>query len=88
MPGVITFDGIPLDAREGYASPRWATETANILFRCDGKRTLAEAVRLGGLDTGRSRENGRDYVKYFHFLERHGLVKLHPLKRKPVLEES
>jgi len=80
VPGTITFDGIPFEQREGHASPRWSTWLTNVLFRCDGRRTLAEAVRLGSLDTGSDKE-GVEPVRLFRFLERHGLVELRPVRK-------
>ncbi len=86
--GALTLDEVPLEAREGHYSPRWDTQLTNILFRCDGKRTLAEAVRLGALDSGEPADNGRNYVEYFKFLERHGLLELRSVKQKPVPKDS
>jgi len=83
--GVITLDEVPPEAREGHSSPRWGTRLTNILFRCDGERTLAEAVRLGGLDTGESANNAENYLEYFSFLERHGLVELRSVRKRPAL---
>jgi len=84
VPGTITLDGIPAAQREGYTSQRWVGRTTNILFRCDGGRTLAEAVLLGSLDDGATdwAKGAFDYVKFFRFLERHDLVELRPVRKK------
>ena len=41
------------------------------LYWCDGKRDLAEAIRLTELEMG---PNDIDFVDYFRFLERKGYV--------------
>ncbi|HOX07781.1 MAG TPA: DUF4910 domain-containing protein [Planctomycetota bacterium] len=81
VPGTITLDSVPMAKREGFYSPRWSTWLANVLFRCDGRRTLAEACRLGTLDSGKP-DVGSSFepVRFFRFLERHGLVELRPAK--------
>jgi len=71
--GTITMDDIPLDEREGYpASPFWGPTTA-ALYWCDGKRSLAEVIKLTELEMGVS---NFDWLGYFNFLERHGYVDL------------
>lgn len=69
--GTITMDDIPADQREGYpASSFWGPTTA-ALYWTDGKRNLAEIIKLTELETGHS---NFDWVGYFKFLEKHGYV--------------
>jgi len=69
--GTITMDDIPVDQREGYpASSFWGPTTA-ALYWSDGKRNLAEIIKLTELETGHS---NFDWVGYFKFLEKHGYV--------------
>jgi aminopeptidase-like protein len=85
--GALTLDEVPPAQRDGRSSPRWLDRLTNVLFRCDGRRTLAEACRLGFLDTGESQggSEGWNFLEYFRFLERHGLVVLRRVKKKPAL---
>ena len=41
------------------------------LYWCDGKRNLAEVIRLTKVEIG---PRDFDFVGYFRFLERHGYV--------------
>lgn len=83
VPGTITLEQVPAAERNEFPTGRWSTAITNITFRCDGKRTLAEAVRMAVLDTGGSERLGKlDVAAYFRFLERHGLVELRPAKAK------
>ena len=69
--GTITMEDIPADQREGYpASSIWGPTTA-ALYWCDGKRNLAEVIKLTELETGQS---NFDWVGYFKFLQQHGYV--------------
>ncbi|HMF62456.1 MAG TPA: M28 family peptidase [Edaphobacter sp.] len=69
--GTITMEDIPADQREGYpASSFWGPTTA-ALYWCDGKRNLAEVIKLTELETGQS---NFDWVGYFKFLQQHGYV--------------
>jgi hypothetical protein len=69
--GTITMDDIPADQREGYpASSFWGPTTA-ALYWCDGKRNLAEIIKLTELEMGQS---NFDWVGYFKFLQQHGYV--------------
>lgn len=69
--GTITMDDIPSDQREGYpASSFWGPTTA-ALYWCDGKRNLAEVIKLAQMETGQS---NFDWIGYFKFLQRHGYV--------------
>jgi hypothetical protein len=69
--GTITMDDIPVDQREGYpASSFWGPTTA-ALYWCDGKRNLAEVIKMAELETGHS---SFDWVGYFKFLQKHNYV--------------
>jgi hypothetical protein len=69
--GTITLDDLPPEQREGFpASAFWGPPTA-ALYWCDGKRNLAEVIRLTTLELGPQQI---DFVAYFKFLERHGYV--------------
>ena len=85
----VTLDDLPINQREGYASPRWSGLVTKALFWCDGKRELWEiAQRLSQERTPLADEDaegsgGRphaqplrfDLLEYFCFLERHGYVR-------------
>ncbi|HEX2919351.1 MAG TPA: M28 family peptidase [Edaphobacter sp.] len=69
--GTLTMDDIPPDQREGYpVSSFWGPTTA-ALYWCDGKRNLAEVIKMAELETGPS---DFDWVGYFKFLNKHGYV--------------
>lgn len=69
--GTITMDDIPVDQRGGYpASSFWGPTTA-ALYWCDGKRNLAEVIKMTEMETGQS---NFDWVGYFKFLQKHGYV--------------
>jgi hypothetical protein len=87
--GALTFDEVPTAERNGQPSPRWSGELVNVLFRCDGRRTLAEAWLLGTLDSGGERyARDLDFVAYFKFLERQGLVELKSARKRVVPPEG
>jgi hypothetical protein len=69
----ITLDDLPQDEREGYpAASFWSVPVA-ALYWCDGKRNLAEVIRLTQLEMG---PQSFDFVGYFKFLRKHGYVDL------------
>ena len=69
--GTITLDDLPQDQREGYpAASFWSVPVA-ALYWCDGKRNLAEVIRLTELEMGPQK---LDFVGYFKFLKKHGYV--------------
>jgi hypothetical protein len=69
--GTITMDNLPREQREGFpASTFWGVPTA-ALYWCDGKRNLAEVIRLTNLEMGPQQ---MDFVAYFRFLEKQGYV--------------
>ncbi|MFL6353727.1 MAG: M28 family peptidase [Bryobacteraceae bacterium] len=70
-PGTIPLDDLTQDQWDGYPSGAWATVPILALYWCDGKRNLAEVIRLTGLESG---PTSFDFVGYFRFLERHGYV--------------
>jgi hypothetical protein len=67
------LDDLPQDKREGYPSGAWALTPMTALFWCDGKRDLAEVIRLTELELGPVNFN---FVGYFTFLAKHGYVEL------------
>jgi hypothetical protein len=69
--GTLTMDDIPVDQREGYPTSSFWGPTTAALYWCDGKRSLAEVIKLTELETGQSTF---DWVGYFKFLQRHGYV--------------
>ncbi len=69
--GTITLDDLPPDQREGYPATAFSGPPVTALYWCDGKRTLADAIRLAGLETGPVEF---DFVGYFRFLQKHGYV--------------
>jgi hypothetical protein len=69
--GSIPLDDLPRDQWEGYPSGAWDKTVTFALYWCDGKRNLAEVIRLTELELG---PTNFDFVGYFRFLERHGYV--------------
>ena len=69
--GTITMEDVPREQREGYpVSPFWGP-TTSALYWCDGKRNLAEVIKLTELEMG---PQNFDWLGYFKFLQRHGYV--------------
>ena len=71
--GTLPLDDVPIEQREGWPSGAWDTRLATALYWCDGKRSLAEVVRLTRLELG---PDDFDFVGYFRFLGRRGYVEL------------
>ncbi len=71
--GTITLDDLPVDQWEGQPSAAWDTRLITALNWCDGRRSLAEVIRLTALERGPS---DFDFVKYFRFLAKHGYVEV------------
>jgi hypothetical protein len=69
--GTITLDDLPAAQREGYPAAGFWGAPVSALYWCDGKRSLAEVIRLTELEMGPQRF---DFVGYFKFLEKHGYV--------------
>jgi hypothetical protein len=72
-PGTLPLDELSEPEREGWPSGAWNTRLATALYWCDGKRTLAEVVRLTRLELG---PDDFDFAGYFRFLARKGYVDL------------
>jgi hypothetical protein len=71
--GTIPLDEIAPDEREGYPSGAWTLPPSIALYWCDGKRTLAEVVRLTEEEIGKTKF---DFQGYFEFLARRGYVEI------------
>jgi hypothetical protein len=69
--GTIPLDDLDVDKREGQPSSAWDIIPTTALFWCDGKRDLAEVIRLTRNELG---PVDFDFVRYFNFLEKHGYV--------------
>lgn len=69
--GTITLDDLSRDLREGFPAASFWGAPVSALYWCDGKRTLAEVIRLTELEMG---PQTIDFVAYFKFLEKHGYV--------------
>jgi hypothetical protein len=69
--GTITLDDLSRDQREGFPAASFWGVPVSALYWCDGRRTLAEVIRLTELEMG---PQAFDFVGYFKFLERHGYV--------------
>jgi len=69
--GTLPLDDISPDQREGQPNGAWADTQVKALYWCDGKRTLADVIRLTRLEAG---PTNFDFVKYFRFLEKRGYV--------------
>jgi hypothetical protein len=75
--GVISLQGIPSEEWvEVRSDPHWwgaTTWPSSSLWWCDGRRNLNEIRDLCELEAGEPVRNF-DLVKYYRFLEKHGLV--------------
>lgn len=69
--GTITLDDLPRDERENFPAASFWGVPVSALYWCDGKRNLAEVIRLTELEMG---PQAFDFVGYFKFLEKHGYV--------------
>lgn len=72
--GTIPLDELSPAQREGFTSGAWDSRVIIALYWCDGKRSLADVIRLTRLELGPVK---LDFVGYFRFLERHGYVEIH-----------
>jgi hypothetical protein len=69
--GTIPLDELGREQREGWpAASFWGVPTS-ALYWCDGKRDLAEVIRLTELEMG---PQNFDFLGYFRFLKKHGYV--------------
>ena len=75
--GPVTLDDLPFDQREGYPGFGDKPSPLVLLNWCDGKRTLADVIRLTQLENGPMKF---DFIGYFKLLARHGYVDLLPAK--------
>jgi hypothetical protein len=71
--GTLPLDDLAPGDREGFPSGAWDTRLITALYWCDGRRTLAEVIRLTEHELGPS---AFDWVGYFRFLARKGYVEL------------
>lgn len=69
--GTLPLDDLPHEEWEGQPSGAWAAVPTIALYWSDGKRNLAEVIRLTELELGPAKF---DFVKYFRFLQRRGYV--------------
>ena len=69
--GTITLDDLPREERENYPAASFWSLPVSALYWCDGKRNLAEVIRLTELEMGPQQF---DFVGYFKFLQKHGYV--------------
>jgi hypothetical protein len=69
--GTIPLDDLPEAQREGYPAAGWWGPPVAALYWCDGKRNLAEVIRLTEHELGPA---DFDFVGYFRFLREHGYV--------------
>jgi len=73
--GTITMDNLPREQRDNFpVSSFWGVPTS-ALYWCDGKRNLAEVIRLTNLEMGPQQ---MDFVAYFKFLQKQGYVEFVP----------
>ncbi len=72
--GTIPLDELAPDGRDGYPSGAWDSIPIIALYWCDGRRILADVIRLTRLELGPVKF---DFVGYFRFLERRGYVEIH-----------
>ena len=69
--GTLPLDDLAVDQREGQPSGAWADAPVKALYWCDGRRTLAEVIKLTQLEVG---STDFDLLRYFRFLEKKGYV--------------
>jgi len=69
--GTLPLDDIAPDQREGQPNGAWADTPVKALYWCNGRRTLAEVIRLTRQEVG---STNFDLVTYFRFLEKKGYV--------------
>jgi len=71
--GTLPLDDLAQDRWEGYPSGAWAAVPTIALYWCDGRRNLADVIRLTRLELGPTEF---DFLGYFQFLARHGYVEM------------
>jgi hypothetical protein len=62
-----------VEKREGWPAGAWDVLLQTALYWCDGKRTLAEVIRLTEQELG---PQDFDFVGYFQFLARKNYVEV------------
>jgi hypothetical protein len=71
--GPPTLDGVPKSRRAKLGGSRWDGVLHRAFWWCDGKRTLAEVIRLVAQETGAERW---ELVDVFQGLAQHNLIQL------------
>ena len=71
--GTLPLDDLAHDQWNGYPTGAWAAIPTTALYWCDGRRDLAEVIRLTQLELG---PTDFDFAGYFRFLAQHGYVEL------------
>jgi hypothetical protein len=71
--GTLPTDDLAVERWEGYPYASWDLAPVTALYWCDGRRNLAEVIRLTRMEVDAA---GFDFVGYFRFLARHGYVTL------------
>jgi hypothetical protein len=69
--GTLPLDDLPASQREGWPAASFWGVPVSALYWCDGKRNLAEVIRLTELEMG---PQTFDFTGYFKFLEKHGYI--------------
>jgi hypothetical protein len=69
--GTITLDDLPREQRENWPAASFWSVPVSALYWCDGKRNLADVIRLTELEMG---PQDFDFTGYFKFLEKRGYV--------------
>ena len=67
----LPLDDLAPDQRESQPSGAWADTPVKALYWCDGRRPLAEVIRLTRLEVG---STNFDFVRYFRFLKKRSYV--------------
>jgi hypothetical protein len=83
--GTLPLDDVAPDQREGQPNGAWADTPVKALYWCDGRRTLAEVIKLTQLEVG---STNFDVVKYFRFLEKKGYVEFVTREQKASKPQS
>jgi hypothetical protein len=69
--GTLPLDELSREERENWPAASFWGPPTSALYWCDGKRNLAEVIRLTELEMG---PQDFDFVGYFRFLEKRGYV--------------
>lgn len=71
--GTMAYDSVDSKKLEKHPDPRWDPGVTAALFWCDGKRTLAEVLRLAASELGRDMTG---LVPEFEFMAEEGLIEM------------